>query len=440
MLAAASSGALALAVSLLPSTASASVVTPATPGSAVSGAPAPTVPSSPATPGQIAASEAQVAAIESRITQQQRTLNLTDEEYNQAVIDLTSTRASLQATSAAMTTDQATLQADRSRLRSDAIAAYVTDSSSGSIADLFASPGNADEARTMYNNVAVGDIARAVAAVRTGQERVRATQTVLLAEQRTESTQVAQASQASQEAATATQAAQATLAEVKGTLAQQIAQQAAAQAAQAAQAAAAARSQHAAQAAALQAAQAAQVAATVGATTATGTTAGESATTTAAATAAANAANQAAGAASGSGTVAIASGGSPQAAGLAAVHGAMQYLGVPYVWGGASRAGVDCSGLVMLAWEQAGVSLEHSAAAQYDESTHVSLSALEPGDLLFYNLDGTGIDHVVMYVGPTLDGHPTPYGASTIIQASEPGTVVSYDPFWSYGLVGAGRP
>jgi len=118
----------------------------------------------------------------------------------------------------------------------------------------------------------------------------------------------------------------------------------------------------------------------------------------------------------------------------------MKYLGVPYVWGGASSSGVDCSGLVMLAWAQAGVTLDHSAADQYAESTHVSLSSLEPGDLLFYDLDGTGIDHVVMYVGPTLDGSATEYGANTIIQAAHTGTVVSFDPFWAAGLVGAGRP
>ncbi|HZM55840.1 MAG TPA: hypothetical protein VFC03_12530, partial [Acidimicrobiales bacterium] len=73
-------------------------------------------------------------------------------------------------------------------------------------------------------------------------------------------------------------------------------------------------------------------------------------------------------------------------------------------------------------------------------SQHVSLSSLKPGDLLFYDLGGTGIDHVVMCVGPTLDGQATAYGSSTIIQAAHTGTVVTFDPLWTFGLVGAGRP
>ena len=76
----------------------------------------------------------------------------------------------------------------------------------------------------------------------------------------------------------------------------------------------------------------------------------------------------------------------------------------------------------------------HSAAIQYDQSTPIALSQVRPGDLLFYDLDGSGIDHVVMYVGSGL------YGADTIIQAAHTGTVVEFDPVWYFGLVGAGRP
>ncbi len=118
-----------------------------------------------------------------------------------------------------------------------------------------------------------------------------------------------------------------------------------------------------------------------------------------------------------------------------ALKAAERYLGVPYVWGGSSRAGVNCSGLTMLAWRAAGVSLVHSAALQSVESRPVPLWQLEPGDLLFYDFDGkAGIDHVIMYVGSG------PYGAATIIQAAHTGTVVSYDAIWFEGLVGAGRP
>ena len=88
----------------------------------------------------------------------------------------------------------------------------------------------------------------------------------------------------------------------------------------------------------------------------------------------------------------------------------------------------------MLAWQAAGVSLVHSAAIQYAQSTPIALSQVQPGDLLFYDLDGTGIDHVVMYVGSG------PYGANTIIQAAHTGTNVEFDPVWYLGLVGAGRP
>ena len=92
------------------------------------------------------------------------------------------------------------------------------------------------------------------------------------------------------------------------------------------------------------------------------------------------------------------SSGSVSASGKAAeaVQIAMRYLGVPYVWGGSSPSGFDCSGLVMYVYAQLGVSLPHSAASQYGYGTHVSRSELEPGDLVFF---GNPIHHVGIYVG-----------------------------------------
>jgi peptidoglycan DL-endopeptidase CwlO len=82
--------------------------------------------------------------------------------------------------------------------------------------------------------------------------------------------------------------------------------------------------------------------------------------------------------------------------GAKAVQIAMRYLGVPYVWAGASPRGFDCSGLVLYVYAQLGVSLPHSAAMQYNCGTHISRDQLEPGDLVFY---GRPIHHVGIYVG-----------------------------------------
>lgn len=79
-----------------------------------------------------------------------------------------------------------------------------------------------------------------------------------------------------------------------------------------------------------------------------------------------------------------------------AVAAAMSRVGLPYVWGGAGPSDFDCSGLVMWAWAHAGVSLPHFSGAQYADTTHISMSQLQPGDLVFFANPG---QHVAMYIG-----------------------------------------
>jgi cell wall-associated NlpC family hydrolase len=90
-----------------------------------------------------------------------------------------------------------------------------------------------------------------------------------------------------------------------------------------------------------------------------------------------------------------------------AVAIAEQYLGVPYVWGGASPDGFDCSGLVMYVYAQLGVSLPHNAAAQYAMLPKVPTTDLEPGDLVFFY----GLGHVGIYIGGGMMIHAPHTGA-----------------------------
>jgi cell wall-associated NlpC family hydrolase len=112
---------------------------------------------------------------------------------------------------------------------------------------------------------------------------------------------------------------------------------------------------------------------------------------------------------------------------------AEQWLGVPYVFGGCSTRGVDCSCLVELVFQKLGINLPRTAAEQYAATTRVSRDQLQPGDLVFFaNTYMPGISHVGIYIG---NGQQ--------INAPTEGQTVSVEPvfdgYWGAHYAGAGR-
>jgi cell wall-associated NlpC family hydrolase len=111
-----------------------------------------------------------------------------------------------------------------------------------------------------------------------------------------------------------------------------------------------------------------------------------------------------------------------------AVAFAYAQLGKPYQWGATGPGSYDCSGLAQAAWSAAGVSIPRTTYAQWAALPHISTSALEPGDLLYFD----GVGHVAIYVG-----------GGDIIDAPQTGMDVQKIPlagWYKSTLVGAARP
>jgi peptidoglycan DL-endopeptidase CwlO len=121
------------------------------------------------------------------------------------------------------------------------------------------------------------------------------------------------------------------------------------------------------------------------------------------------------------------SGNTPAPGYQVAIAYARAQIGKPYAWGGAGPSAFDCSGLVMMAWAQAGVYFPHLAQDQYDMTERIPLSNLLPGDLVFY---GTPSDvyHVGLYIG-----------GGEMIAAPETGENVQIQSIYWSGLLGGGR-
>ena len=113
------------------------------------------------------------------------------------------------------------------------------------------------------------------------------------------------------------------------------------------------------------------------------------------------------------------------------VASSMQYLGVPYVFGGTTPNGFDCSGYVRYVFANAGIYLPRTADAQYECGYPVSTSELVPGDLVFFSTYEAGASHVGIYLG---DGN-------FINASSSRGVSIAslYSSYWGSCYIGARR-
>ena len=253
-------------------------------------------------------------------------------------------------------------------LRADAVFAYVTNGAASASNPLFSPKASSIGATNVYSQLAQGNIATTLAGLKSDRVRLTQERSLLAAEDRSAANAAAAAARSLHSAQSVQSALQRALNEVKGQIAQYIA--------------------------AIRAAAARKAAGTIHSSH------------------------------PGSGYPAP----PPDSRANRAIDAALTYVGVPYVWGGASRSGVDCSGLVMLAYAAAGIFFPHYSGAMYSDTVRVPLWDLRPGDLLFWGWHGD--QHVAMYVGH-----------GKMIEAEMTGTRVHVVPVrFGWGFAGAGRP
>ena len=325
--------------------------------------------------------KAEAARIAAQLEAQGERLSALDEQYNRAVLKLQDTEAALAKSERAIASANTRYAAARTRLAEHAVDAYVHGGSTSVVEHLAQSDGADLTLRNQYLATAASEERDAIGELKAAREdlgRLRERLDKARSEEKDAADKVADNRR---EIQAANDALEGTYGRVRGELAQMVAAEQARQEAEARR-----RAQ-----ATLSARQAAQSRTTSRSTP-------PRAPTTA----------------------------PPVGRGAAhAVAVARAQIGKPYVWAAAGPNSFDCSGLTMYAWRAAGVSLPHSTYAQWDSTPHIPMSALQPGDLVFFR----DLNHMAIYSGNGM-----------MIEAPYTGEFVRERPLRTHDFYGASRP
>jgi cell wall-associated NlpC family hydrolase len=348
----------------------------------------------PASGDELDDARAQAQHIAARVDELNQQIEILAESYNAAQDQLAGVQARIAAAQAEVAAAQAEVDARQADVRDYAVTAYVRGGDTGTLQTVLNSGTGAEAGqRRSYLTAATGDQQSVIDGLRATQEELQA-QLAEHYQAQAEAQQLTDSIAGQRQQVEAAQAEQRQLldsanAEVSRLLAEEQARQAAEAARQAAARAAAAQQQ-----------------AAAAPRTTSRTTSGTSGS-------------------GGSGGSADPAPAPNNRAGVAVQTG-LDQRGDPYEWGAAGPDSFDCSGLTMYAWNAAGVSLPHNSASQYSATTHIPMSEIQPGDLVFY---GSPIHHVALYIGN-----------GQIVHAPHSGDVVRVDSVYYWDdLVGVGR-